>query len=277
MTRANGLLGLLLLLGILAGAVFLWRNHEGDARHLDYLALGDSITISGSPSYPELFSEHVSSDLGVDVTTTNLGIVGWASATLLYHLRTDQTYIDAVSNTELVTIMIGTNDFGLVRAAHFEGRCGGTDGWDCIRTGETEFRENYTSIIARIRSLNPHAVILVSDVYNPFIADDMRSGDAEVFSSFIERVNAYVHSIAAANRIPVAEVYEAFNGPNGLEDPIARGYLTDGVHPSSHGVEVIADQLGALSAVLKQRLLVRTDSPAKQEGHHNVRRMSTQE
>jgi len=43
------------------------------------------------------------------------------------------------------------------------------------------------------------------------------------------------------------EVHLAFNGPNGDQDPVAKGLITvDGVHPNDNGHKAIADALCAL-------------------------------
>jgi lysophospholipase L1-like esterase len=45
----------------------------------------------------------------------------------------------------------------------------------------------------------------------------------------------------------MAQVHLAFNGPNGEEDPIAKGLITgDGIHPNDNGHKAIADALRAL-------------------------------
>jgi lysophospholipase L1-like esterase len=51
----------------------------------------------------------------------------------------------------------------------------------------------------------------------------------------------YRIKVAAEHGIPIARVYEAFNGRNGDEDPLRNGYvITDSLHPSDAGADLIA-------------------------------------
>jgi hypothetical protein len=56
-----------------------------------------------------------------------------------------------------------------------------------------------------------------------------------------------IATAAAADRVPVADVYTAFNGIDHREDPVAKGYIqTDGIHPNDKGRAVIARTLAGL-------------------------------
>lgn len=62
-----------------------------------------------------------------------------------------------------------------------------------------------------------------------------------------ESHSAAIARAAAAYRVPMADVYTAFNGPDHREDPFAKGYLqADGIHPSDAGRAIIAQTLAAL-------------------------------
>lgn len=235
--------------------------YASNSTTLKYTVLGDSISISGSPNYPQIYSNYLNTDLQVPTIVTNLAIYGWSSFTLLDHLKNDQAYINSVKNAHIVTIMIGTNDYSIGRYWYLTGNgpfghyaCGGSNNQNCLRNLENGFRDNFTSIIATTKSLNPNAVILVSDIYNAYIAQDMVDGNQAVFQPFFNTINNYIHSIAGANNIPVANVYLAFNGASGLEDPIAKGYLiSDNTHPNDQGNQVIANQFRNLNSTLLEK------------------------
>ncbi len=55
--------------------------------------------------------------------------------------------------------------------------------------------------------------------------------------------NEIVHSVADKYGIRVVPLYEAFNGPDGNENPGEKGYLRDGIHTNPAGDAVIADLL----------------------------------
>ena len=59
-----------------------------------------------------------------------------------------------------------------------------------------------------------------------------------------------IHQVAAEKKIPVAEVYAAFNGPSHDEEPMDKGYIqSDGEHPSEAGAKAIAELLRKLGYV----------------------------
>lgn len=73
------------------------------------------------------------------------------------------------------------------------------------------------------------------------------SGIVHVCTKFEESHSAAIARAAKAYRVPMADVYSAFNGPNHLEDPVAKGYLqADNLHPNNKGRAVIARALAAL-------------------------------
>jgi lysophospholipase L1-like esterase len=62
-----------------------------------------------------------------------------------------------------------------------------------------------------------------------------------------EHKNEAVSRAAVAQGVPLACVYDAFNGPNHDEDPRMKGYIKeDGRHATAAGREVIADLLREL-------------------------------
>lgn len=75
-----------------------------------------------------------------------------------------------------------------------------------------------------------------------------------VLVPYMSQLNGAIHSVATSNGLGVANVRQAFNGSSGSEDPIAKGYVLDGTHPSDAGHEVIAAQLKSLDiGVVKHR------------------------
>lgn len=56
-----------------------------------------------------------------------------------------------------------------------------------------------------------------------------------------------IRQAAAPYKVPVADVYTAFNGKTHREDPVAKGYIKpDNEHPNAKGVAVMAKTLAAL-------------------------------
>jgi hypothetical protein len=77
------------------------------------------------------------------------------------------------------------------------------------------------------------------DIYNPFVKQ------FPALKFYLEDANNYIAATSAANNIPCAKVYRAFNGANGDEDAGDKGYISpydpSGVHPGELGHQVIAD------------------------------------
>ena len=227
------------------------RAHASTAASLGYTALGDSLT--SKSGYVDSYASYVSADVGVPITLTNLGLPGYSSGGLLYKLANDQAFQDSVRSANLITLMVGINDVGLAIYAYDQGTCGGTDNQNCIRNTATSLRNNFTSILSQIRSINGDrdAVILIADLYNPFIQQQTDDGTLGVFVRLFNRINSDIHSVASANGISVADVYHSFNGADGMQDPIAKGYIApDGVHANDQGHEEIAAQFRSLNAAV---------------------------
>lgn len=107
-------------------------------------------------------------------------------------------------------------------------------------------------------------------IYNPFVAEDQADGSFDVFRPYLERINTHISIVAVANGAAYAQVYRAFNGPDGSEDPDAKDYLWfDGLHPGEDGHSVMAERLGDLDYARSsepantafERTWARTDAP----------------
>jgi len=238
-------------------------TYASNSTSLNYTALGDSITIAtvgiqgqpfndGTPVYVDRYKDYVSADLSTQVNKVNLGINGLTSGGLLGKLTNDQNYRNSVKNSKLITIMIGVNDYHIARSYFYSGICGGTDNQNCLRNAVNIFNNNFTNIISEIKSINqnPNTVILISDFYNPYIRVDIDAGNQSILVPYIAQMNNFIHTASSNNGIGVANVYQAYNGSSGLEDPVAKGYLFDIIHPSGAGHEVIASQFKAFNPSL---------------------------
>ena len=89
-------------------------------------------------------------------------------------------------------------------------------------------------------------IIRAYDAYNPTLARWIDDGTFEACKTCWETYNLAIHQAADSYTIPVANVYEAWNGPEHDEDPNDKGYTKDGEHPNELGALVIAEQLRLL-------------------------------
>jgi lysophospholipase L1-like esterase len=216
-----------------------------------YTAMGDSLAVGilATQGYVIRYEGYLNSDAHAGVTLTNLGQNGWHSSDLLNALRTDASFRSAVSAAQVVTWDIGGDD--LLHAVNLfqNGTCGGIDNQDCLRAAVAAFIPNWDAIMAEILALrDPRSTILrTMDVYDPFVAREQAAGTFTTLKSYLDQVNTHIAASAAANGIPMAAVSQAFNGPNGDQDPGMKGYIAfDGVHPNDAGHKVVADLLRGL-------------------------------
>lgn len=217
-----------------------------------YTALGDSLAVGVLDSqggYVRRYDAYISTDTGVTVSLTDLGVNGAHSGDLLKSLQNDPIFRSHVSSSQVVTWDIGGDD--LLHAINLfrNGQCGGADNQACLRSAVATFMPNWDAIVQQILALRDKnmTIIRTMDIYNPFVAELMVEGNFSTVEPYLDLVNQHIASSARANGIPMAQVHLAFNGPNGDQDPVAKGLITiDGVHPNDNGHKVIADALRAL-------------------------------
>ena len=223
----------------------------------DYVALGDSLATGygAFKGYVPRYEAHIETDTTVAVTRTNLGRNGWTSSQLLLALRSDPTFRRATREAEIVTWNIGGNDLRAARTSYKNGTCGGVDNQTCLRDSVETLKTNWTAITAEVlelRSIN--SIVRTMDIYNPYVRTDKISdtwrqnddgmNDFDVFKSYVDEVNHHIATTSNTAGVPYAEVYLAFNGTTGDEDPKSKGYLSfDGIHPNNTGHRIIAGEL----------------------------------
>ncbi len=226
----------------------------------DYVALGDSLAtgFGAFKGYVPRYDAYIETDTGVAVTRTNLGQNGWTSSQLLSALRNDPTFRRATREAEIVTWNIGGNDLRAARKSYKQGTCGGFDNQDCLRAGVAKLKTNWDDIRAEVLELRStgNTIVRTMDIYNPYVRTDIVSdtwqndggmNDFDVFKRYVDEVNYHIATTSYAKGVPYAQVYLAFNGPNGDEDPKSKGYLSfDGFHPNDTGHRIIAGELRML-------------------------------
>ncbi len=248
------------LLGLLGTELRQTSGEPPAAEAIEYTALGDSLAtgIFAQKGYVLRYKDALQAATRRNVTLTNLGRNGWTSASLLQAIRSDEVFRGAIARAQVITFNVGGNDLREARLRYKSGGCGGADNQDCLRAGLTQFKSNWSEIVRELRALRDPsvAVMRTMDIYNPYVrqdrgadtwAQDGGRNDLQVFKPYVDEANSFIVATAAANSIPTARIYTAFNGPGGDEDPIARGYIAvDGLHPSDAGHVVLAQALDAL-------------------------------
>ncbi len=226
-----------------------------------YVALGDSLAFGAfapvGRGYVPSYRNIIESDTGVNVQLVNLGIPGWKSGELLAALKGNLLFRILVAKASIVTWNIGGNDLLSARNTYKDKNCGGADNQDCLRAAVATFKTNWDAIVAEILSLRRvnRTIIRTMDIYNPFVNEDGaqdswqndQGNDFEVVKIYLEEANHHIATTATAKNIPYAQVYLAFNGPNGEIDPSDLGYIfIDGYHANGRGHRRMAELLAGL-------------------------------
>ncbi|MCD8005976.1 MAG: GDSL-type esterase/lipase family protein [Oscillospiraceae bacterium] len=241
-----------------------------------YLALGDSITAGYGLSDPDTESFVALFGDEIGATTLNYGVSGLTAATLAETLATGE-YDTYLSMVDVVTITIGGNDLmqafytyllSLYNAAYGteltvtdvqtwftdgtsyqteiatvlallttdEGIAGATT---AVSTSATTALANIQSIITKILTVNPDAVILLANQYNPYASLATLENYAAIstlFDTAVTAFNALLTQVdAMADNVIVVDVYSA-----GVATNVNILTMNFDFHPNATGHETIA-------------------------------------
>lgn len=197
-----------------------------------YMALGDSL-VAGYGAIPAtqgyvylLYNSGVFGGI-THILFSDAGVPGVTSAEVLAY-QVPQA-VQAFKPT-VITITVGGNDLLQILTGADPG------------TVLTNFQNNLTQILATLRSQLPDTRIYISNLYTvPEIP-----GADQVVPVF----NEIVTQVAGAFQVPVADVYSAFLGRQGLLLIERQGASPDQVHPTNAGYRVMAQ---AFEKVIQQQ------------------------
>ncbi len=256
------------------------------AAEKNILILGDSISAgnglaAGESGYYDYLAASLSG------TVTNLAQSGATTADLLAVLD-NTANAAAISGADYICISIGSNDLMQPAKSYLgEFRREGEEMMDTVRrvakegdiqtiiagltrtlrTPRNTAKASYADIAAKIRALNPNAVVVMQTLYNPFEVPESYL-DAHKFSEIDKQnfrdllnyvsnnerqLNDAIKSVAAADpqHTKVADIMEAFAGGGWLFDRV----LQKDIHPTALGHAAIAasilDAIGGNAAKTK--------------------------
>lgn len=210
----------------------------------DYVVMGDS-TVSGLTTH---YTEYLEQDLGIKIKIHPWIREGGSSEGMLNALRTDEKLRKNLSEAEVITFIIPRWIFQVPAETYLlsgPGACGGADNQDCLRQALKSFEADTDAIIAEIVSLRSPSDALIRAVdahtYWP-VAESKQNGAFAGVAFYWQAANQHLAQTAGERHIPVARVYDAFNGPGGDEDPRDNGYvLPDALHPTEKGGILMAE------------------------------------
>ncbi|MBA7694263.1 hypothetical protein ES703_102870 [subsurface metagenome] len=202
-----------------------------------YVIIGSSIKTYG---WTEYYGDYIETDLGVTIVSHSYYVVSQRASGLLKNLRNKEELMNDIMNAEVITIGVGFAD---MKQAILIYGAGGSNQPHRINEELKTFRETYDAIPTEILSLrSPNTIIRVMDFYCPYVQSHKDYGIYEDTKRYWMEFNKCIVEVAEKHGIPVAQVFQAMNGPHGEDDPNAQGYLSfDGKHLSDKGFQVVAN------------------------------------
>ena len=203
----------------------------------DYIILGSSIGTWWAQNYGAL----VEADLGVKIDYHSYYVGGQPVGQLLQNIINDENLREDIRNAELITIGSGFAD--MYFDAIFLYTVGVHNQEEMEHRVKT-FRETYDSMLDEVLSLASPSdtIIRVMDFYYPYVGKDQEEGIYKQNKRYWLKFNKCIIKSARERSIPVANVFTEYNGIDGNEDPVEKGYISgDGFHPSEDGMAVIAE------------------------------------
>jgi hypothetical protein len=202
----------------------------------DYITLGDSMM----GGVGELYSGYLEEDLDIEVNFLDMWRSNLYADALLKRLRNNDREREYIHEAEVITFDMSPGFIPGALSCIF-----GTGISPVVQEDEIEeYKAVLRAIIEEIFSLRSGSptIIRTMTYFNPKINDQKEQGIYEECQNITEMINDAIHEVSAEYGIPVAEVYDAFHGPNHDQDPKTKGYISpDGLHPSELGRRIIAD------------------------------------
>ena len=246
----------LLVLGIVVGAIVTAPDRPAAAgKPVDLVWISDS---SGW-GVARFYARQISRNLKVTVRVHDEWMGGLAAASVLQLLRTPSSpWVGLIRNAEVIVVYGNPVGLEIVK------------GGDCVSSTKPplyvgpkawpKYIAALKAIYKRIFEIRKGVPVIMRTytMYVPVIshAPDAsvappvswdQAGITDVCTKKFESYSWAIRKAASAYRVPVADVYAAFNGKGHREDPVAKGYIqADGAHPNDTGRAVIAKTLAAL-------------------------------
>ncbi len=234
---------------------------SSSAPGLSLVVIGDSIPFNseqdcrGCVGFVDRYADALESAMDAPVDVQNLSQhTGLTLPDLLAELA---DFSDALEDADVILVAIAHNSSELAA----DEPCGAPldvnnlPTWseldqECAVASAEEYRPQFESLFSQIVELRGTEPTILRTVnrYNDFIGWPAVSlGPAEHASTklILDAWNAMQCEVAQGNGFGCADIYHAFNGPDGLE-PAGELLADDYTHPSDQGNELIADMLAEM-------------------------------
>lgn len=223
----------------------------------------DLLWVSDSSGWnvAEIYGEFIAKDNQVEVKVNDMWKGGLSAGRILQGLTDQNTYDydldhlrEYIDESEIIVIY-GNPEDSINPSNPMEWNCGQSDIEDCYVTDcrpETfsTYVNDLKAIYAQIYEIRKGkpTIIRAIDAYNPLLLSQCQvDGVLDVCVTCWETYNEAIHQAADEMNVPVARVFDAWNGMDHRESPVEKGYTQpDNIHPNQEGAEVIAQLLREL-------------------------------
>ena len=222
----------------------------------------DLLWVSDSSGWgvADIFAAYLAEDLGININVMDKWMGGLSAGEILMPLKGEPTYnmdlekMRTYFHEAEIIVMYGNPLKSISEDHPMDWNCG-TDalqacyvnscGMETFGLYIEHLKEIYAIILSE-RDGEP-TMIRTFDAYNPTIVQQCTpDGVFDACLECWENYNKAIHQAADEMGVPVANVFDAWNGPDHREDPNEKGYTKDGVHPNETGAKAIADLLRAI-------------------------------
>jgi hypothetical protein len=243
--RRSALLGLALVLAATACGGGSTGELPTDAWDLVWFSDSSAFHVA------DQWAERIEAEQGIEVRVAEHASGGQSAGTVL-RLLEDPKIQDEVREAELVMVYGNPLDSGMVD----------NGGETCEPPDPTPreppslqteadwepYREDLREIYERIFDLRDGqpTIVRAMDLYVPVLASWREAGIEAECMHYYELFSAAVRSVADEYGVPMVARLDEFNGPGHDQDPVERGLISDGIHPSGAGQAVMVGMLDAL-------------------------------
>lgn len=191
-------------------------NEVEDREKMCWLAIGDSITVGENDGG---YAEYIAKDKNIVFEKRCWGGIGIRELNNL----TEQNFLEGVNNPELVTVFIGTNDFG-------------------FDTPMEEFEESLDRYITDLKERFPKArIVFLTPLYRDYFGNTIPTVRGTV-NNLNYTLYDYRDKIIAASNTHNIEAIDLTNDKY-LNPSNIHLLSSDGLHPNKKGYQMIAKKL----------------------------------
>jgi lysophospholipase L1-like esterase len=170
---------------------------------------------------------------------------------LLEELKTDDYRLEALAEADIIIVAIAHNDVAMLSKDDVcDGPIRDTPDWSkynttCAADSAELFRPKYESVFSQIVALRQGKPTIFRTInrYNDWLGwSELTPEGIDATHLILEAWNEMICKTAQENGFLCADIYQAFNGPDGRQ-PAGDLLAADHTHPSDNGNEVIGRSL----------------------------------